>query len=90
MNFIQRIIYKLAERYLTNYDFDLIVRSRNDAYEKLQRELRERSSVEMNKFLIEKGESFSSVLEQQADLAYLISGPVHHKCYNNPPSKFKG
>lgn len=79
MNFIQRIIYKLADKYLSSLDLEQIVYTRKKVSDKLQREIKCQAEKDMAKFLLTKGDGFINVIESHQHYGYLVQGAAHHK-----------
>lgn len=77
--YLNRLLYKLADKYLTKTDFqNLIFYHDHKDFKEMIKES-EKQRIAMKKFLAEKGEGFINQLEKQDHTATLISGPSHHK-----------
>jgi hypothetical protein len=89
MNFIRRIVYKLAERYLDNNTISTIIHARNRATQKIEEQIKNKSEKEMEAFLVSKGDGFTNLLENQNHRGYLVQGLSHHKVVDQEPNNFK-
>jgi hypothetical protein len=77
--YFNRLIYNLANRYLTKVDFRNLITDHDRIDIKKCYEDTEVARQEMKKFLSEKGSAFEIYLEKQDHTGVLISGPSHHK-----------